>query len=128
MAKPDFEKLQVYRIAEKLGNEIWQIVTKWDEFEKNTLGRQIIIAADSIGSNIAKGRAHDYKDNRDFVRIAKDCLDETRHCLRQAYKRSLLTIEDIDKLKEILDELSVQLNAYLLYIENAVKEHPEDPE
>lgn len=124
MERPDFEKLEVYRVAEKLANETWQVVGKWNEFDKDTLGKPIVIAADSIGANIAKGKAHNYKDNRYYVRIAKDFLNETRHGLRQAYKRQILTMEEVSKLKQIIDKLSVKLNAYLGYLDNAVKEHP----
>jgi len=50
-----FEDLQVYRLAEDLGDRIWQIVLKWSDFAKNTLGYQLVKAVDSIGANIAEG-------------------------------------------------------------------------
>ncbi len=39
--------------------------------------------------------------------------NETRHWLRRAYSRNLLTTEQINKLQPIIDELSPKLNAYL---------------
>ncbi len=69
MGRPDFEELQVYKLAEKLANEIWQIVKEWDYFSKDTMGKQIVRAADSIGANIAEGRGrHNFQDNRRFVK------------------------------------------------------------
>ena len=47
MARPDFEDLEVYQLAEKLANEIWQIVKKWDYFTKDTVGKQIVRAAEA---------------------------------------------------------------------------------
>jgi hypothetical protein len=56
MGRPDFEDLEVYKLAEKLANEIWHIVRDWDYFAKDTIGKQIVRSADSISANIAEGR------------------------------------------------------------------------
>jgi four helix bundle protein len=114
MGRPDFEKLEVYKLAESLANEIWYIVKEWDEFPKNTIGQQIVRSADSVCANIAEGRGrYNYQDNRRFVKIARGSLYETISFLRLAYVRKLLKSEEEDKLKKILDELSPKLNAYL---------------
>ena len=47
-----FQELQVYQLAEKISNEIWFIVKKWDEFTKDTMGKQIVRSADSVGALI----------------------------------------------------------------------------
>lgn len=126
MAKPNFQNLNVYKLSEKLSDEIWMIVSKWDEFSKNTVGKQIVRAADSIGANIAEGSGrYNFQDNRRFVRIARGSLHETRHWLRRAYTRNLLTEEQIKILLPIVDELSTKLSAYLNSIGN-VPEKPTD--
>jgi four helix bundle protein len=110
----EFSKLKVYQLAEKLADEVWNMVLKWNTFEKFTVGRQIVNAADSVGSNIAEGEGRgSYQDNRRFVKIARGSLNETRHWLRQAHKRKLLTDGQIREIKTIMDELSPRLNAYL---------------
>ncbi len=38
---------------------------------------------------------------------------ETKHFLRRVYKRQLLTREQVNSLKPIVDELAPSLNAYL---------------
>jgi four helix bundle protein len=82
-----FENLQVYQLAEDLSDQIWPIVKKWDKLAKDTVGKQLIRSADSIGANIAEGSGRgSYQDNRRFVRIARGSLFETRHWLRRAYK------------------------------------------
>jgi four helix bundle protein len=112
--KPNFLRLNVYQLSERLADEIWKIVLKWDSFSKFTIGKQIVNAADAVGSNIAEGEGRgSYQDNRRFVRIARGSLNETRHWLRRAHKRKLLTSEQEKDLKIILDELSPRLNAYL---------------
>ncbi|MEL6462994.1 MAG: four helix bundle protein [Cyanobacteria bacterium J06621_15] len=107
MAKPDFENLRVYQLAEKLANEIWNIVREWDYFEKDTVGKQIVRSADSVCANIAEGRGRfHYQDNRRFIRITRGSLYETICFLRLAYLRKLLTEEQVFKLKPIINELS----------------------
>src|SRR2546425_12840810 len=114
MAKTNFEKLQVYRLAEKLSDEIWKIARKWDYFARDTVGKQVVRSADSVGANIAEGVGRgSYQDNRRFVRTARGSLNETKHWLRRAYRRGLLSQPQIQKLKPLLDNLAPQLNAYL---------------
>ncbi|CBN54493.1 four helix bundle protein [Kamptonema sp. PCC 6506] len=122
MERTKFEELQVYQLAEKLADKIWNIVEEWNQFSKDTVGKQIVRAADSIGANIAEGNGrYSFQDNQRFVKIARGSLYETRHWLRRAYVRHLLTNEQVNKLKPIIDELSPKLNAYLNYLESAAK-------
>jgi four helix bundle protein len=114
MGKTNFEGLQVYQLAERLADEIWNVVIGWNHFEKETVGKQIVRAADSIGANIAEGSGRgSFQDNRRFIRIARGSLNETPHWLRRAYKRTLLTTEQVNNLKPIISELAPKLNSYL---------------
>lgn len=109
-----FESLRVYQLAEKLADEIWVAVAGWDRFARDTVGRQIVRAADSIGANIAEGIGRGTApDNRRFVRTARGSLNETKHWLRRAYRRNLLCSQTVGKLRPIIDELGPKLNAYL---------------
>jgi four helix bundle protein len=119
VTRPNFEKLEVYKLAEKLADEIWNIVKGWDYFTKDTVGKQIIRSADSISANIAEGEGrYNYQDNKRFIKIARGSLYETINWLRRAYIRNLLTNEQSEKLKIIIHELSPKLNAYLKSIGN----------
>ncbi len=114
MARTNFENLQVYRLAERLADDTWSIVLKWNGFARDTVGKQLVKAADSIGANIAEGTGRGtFVDNRRFVRIARGSLNETQHWLRRAYTRQLLTDKEVGKLKPLVDELAPKLNAYL---------------
>lgn len=114
MASTSFEKLRVYQLAEMLADQVWDIVVKWDIFAKDTVGKQMRRAADSIGANIAEGTGRgSFQDNRRFVRIARGSLYETRHWLRRAYNRHLLTEMQVSKLRPLIDEPGPKLNAYL---------------
>jgi len=114
MTRTNFENLQVYQLSEKLADQIWDIVIKWDYFAKDTVGKQIVKSADSIGANIAEGTGRgSFQDNKRFVKIARGSLNETKHWLRRAFKRSLLNDMEVENLKKIINELAPRLNAYL---------------
>jgi four helix bundle protein len=114
MSSGDFEKLEVYRLAAKLGDEVWAVVARWEQFAKDTIGKQLVRAADSIGANIAEGVGRgSFPDNRRFVRTARSSLNETKHWLRRAHQRQLMKPDAVARLKPIIDELGPRLNAYL---------------
>ena len=118
--KTAVEKLRVYKLAEDLADCIWDVVLGWDRFARDTVGKQIVRSADSIGANIAEGTGRgSFQDNRRFTRIARGSLNETQHFLRRAYRRKLLTSEQIKKLKPLVDNLAPQLNSYIKSIGRA---------
>lgn len=114
MNRTNFEKLRVYRLSETLADEIWNIVVCWERFAQSAIGKQVVRSADSVGANIAEGVGRgSYQDNRRFVRTARGSLNETKHWLRRAFRRGLLSDAQIERLKSLLDNLSPQINAYL---------------
>lgn len=109
-----FEDLEVYRLSEELTDRIWEYSRDWDAFDKTTTGGQLIRAADSVGANIAEGSGRGtYRDNRHFARIARGSFYETRHFLRRAFRRRLLSAEQIEQLQPIVGALGPKLNAYI---------------
>ena len=125
MATIQFDELEIYRLAESLSDQIWAIVLRWNVFARDTVGKQLVRAADSVGANIAEGCGRQsYRDNQRFVKIARGSLNETRHWLRRAFCRNLLTPAEVEQLKPILDSLPRRLNAYLRSIG---KPGPSDP-
>jgi len=114
MEKTNFVNLHIYKLSENLADEIWRIVVGWNYFAKNTLGIQIVKAADSVGANIAEGSGRGTDPElRRFLRVSRGSLYETQHWLRRAYARNLLTKEQVDRLREIVGQLTPKLNAYL---------------
>jgi len=125
--RTQFEKLDVYRLSEKLADEIWTTVTTWDRFAKQTIGAQVVRSADSIGANIAEGVGRgSFQDNRRFVRTARGSLNETKHWLRRAHVRRLLDSETVKRIKPLVDELAPKLNAYLRSIGQVPTASPRD--
>src|SRR5436189_2270803 len=109
--KSAFESLRVYRLSEKLADEIWDLVIGWDIFARDTVGRQLVRPADSVGANIAEGTGRSsYQDNRRFVRMARGSLRETQHFLRRAFRRKLIEEPQVTRIKPLIDELAPRLN------------------
>ena len=119
MERTNFENLRIYQLSEQLSDNIWEIVVKWNRLAQDTVGKQLINAADSIGANIAEGTGRgSYADNRRFAKIARGSLFEVKHWLRRAYKRELLSKNEVSKLQNLINELTPKLSAYIRSIGN----------
>ena len=124
MEKTNFENLQIYQLSEKLADQVWRVVICWERMSRDTLGKQLVRAVDSVGANIAEGSGRGSEaELRRFLRISRGSLYETRHWLRRAYKRRLLTEKQVSELVPILEELLPKLNAYLRAI-GSLKRQP----
>lgn len=85
------EKLEVYQLSETLADLVWDICIEWEWFAKDTVGKQLVRVADSVGANIAEGyRRYAFKENIQFCYYARGSLMEVKHFLRSAKKRKLL--------------------------------------
>src|SRR5437588_1244894 len=114
MARSNFETLRVYQLSEDIADKIWSVVLKWHPFARDTVGRQVVRSSDSVGANIAEGVGRgSFQDNRRFVRMARGSLYETRHWLRRAFRRNLLSAAAIDELRTLLEELAPSLDSYM---------------
>jgi four helix bundle protein len=113
----NLDDLEVYQLAESFSDEIWFIVSEWEYFAKDTVGKQIVRSADSISANIAEGygRFH-YKENRNFCFFSRGSLIETKGWLRKSKIRKLITEEQFNELIEKLQIIHLKLNAYLKFI------------
>ena len=112
-------ELEVYILAEHLSNQIWDIVKKWNYFERDTIGKQLVRAVDSIGANIAEchGRYH-YKDKQKFGYYARGSFEETRSWLRKSHHRNLLNENEEEKINTYLESLGPKLNSFITALGN----------
>jgi len=108
------EELRIYQLSMELGEEIWNIVTKWGYFEKDTVGKQLIRSVDSIAANISEGfgRYH-FKDSKNFNYYSRGSLYETKTWLTKAKNRDLLNEEKYQELIKFMDDLGIKLNNYI---------------
>ena len=110
----DFRDLKVWHKAHHVALACYTLTRSFPRDEIFGLVSQIRRCGASVAANIAEGCGRGtYQDNRRFVRIARGSLYETRHWLRRAFRRKLLTDKQIQALKPLVDNLGPQLNAYL---------------
>jgi four helix bundle protein len=108
------EGLRIFQLAEDLADAVWTEVVAWKPFVRDTVGRQLAQAADSVGANIAEGhgRFH-YRDEITFDYYGRGSLRETRYWLRRVHARQIITQETFQCLVAKVDQLEPQLNAYI---------------
>lgn len=123
MGRKDIQELEVYQIGMQVGKDTYNLVFKWDQFNKNTIGYQLIRAVDSIAANIAEGygRYH-YKEQRQFCYIARGSLYETKTWLHKANERRKEDKLDIQDIIKVINQLHIKLNAYIKYIDRRLNE------
>lgn len=110
----ELEELKVYQRALNLGEEIWQIVIRWQYFEKDTIGKQMVKATDSVAANISEGfgRYH-YSETKHFGYYARGSLFETKTWLTKASNRKLIEKEKYLSLLAEIESTGKMLNAYI---------------
>ena len=108
------EELQVYQLSMEIGEKVWNIVFKWDYFLKDTVGKQLVRAADSIAANLSEGfgRYH-YKEAKNFSYYSRGSLYETKTWLTKAYNRNLITEEEFQTFQKEINIIGVKLNNYI---------------
>src|SRR3989339_635850 len=98
------EELQVYQLAMEMAEKIWIIVVNWNYFEKDTIGKQFVRAADSIAANLSEGFGrYFYKENKQFCYYSRGSLFETKTWLRKAFNRKLIEEATYFKLSNDLE-------------------------
>jgi four helix bundle protein len=108
------EELKVYDLSMEIAERIWKIVINWDYFNKDTIGKQLIRAADSIAANLSEGfgRYH-YRENIHFSYYSRGSLYETKTWIIKSYNRKLISDLDYRTLTGEIDKIGVKLNNYI---------------
>ena len=118
------EDLKTLKHAEKIADTIWEIASKWSDFGRDTLGKQITRATDSIGANIAEsfGRFN-YGEKIQFLYYARGSLFESKYWLNRAYARRLISMSDYETLTIKLTETAKSINRHV----NSLKTYKQTP-
>ncbi len=108
------EEFRVYQDAMEMGEKIWKIVLRWDFFAKDTMGKQLVRAADSVAANMSEGlgRFH-YKETKNFSYYSRGSLFETKTWLTKAKNRKLIDEETFSNFVKTIDDIGVKLNNYI---------------
>ncbi len=108
------EELQVYQIAMDIGEDVYQLAGKWEYFDKDTIGKQLVRSMDSVAANISEGfgRYH-FNENKHFLFYARGSLYEVKTWITKANKRKLISDIMFEEMIQKLEELGVKLNNYI---------------
>ena len=108
------EDLQVYQLSMEIAERIWKIVVEWDYLAKETIGKQLIKAADSMAANLSEGFGrYFYKENKQFCYYSRGSLFETKTWLKKAQLRDLIDDQKFIQLNKDLDTIAIKLNNYI---------------
>lgn len=108
------EELKVYEMSMEIADKIWDIVIKWNYFEKDTIGKQLVRAVDSVSSNLSEGFGrYFYKENKQFCYYSRGSLFESKTWLRKAFNRNLVEEKEYLYFISDLETIGVKLNNYI---------------
>lgn len=108
------EEMEVFEKFESVSDWFWTEVKSWGPFEKDTMGKQLVRAADSVGSNLVEGDGrYSDKDSIHFFVIARASARETRLWLRRSAKRGLVSQDAARAQIEVLNDGGRMLNALI---------------
>lgn len=108
------EDLKLYQECVNLEATIWKIVNNWEGFNKDTVGKSFVNAADAISSNIAGGYGrYNFKDKKHYCYISRGFLLETKGWAIKATERGLLDESAKNELVETIEKIHRMLNAYI---------------
>jgi four helix bundle protein len=119
----EFEELRVLQQAEEVADGVWKQVSGWEVFARDTVGKQLVRAVDSIGANVAEayGRFH-YGEKLQFLYYARGSLFETKYWLNRARERTLMSSSGVQEQTTRLTDLARQLNSFAAMIKS--QRHP----
>ncbi len=110
----ELEELKVYELAMDLGEEVWNIADKFNYYQKDTVGKQMVRAADSVAANLSEGfgRYH-FKETINFSYYSRGSLYETKTWLRKSNTRKLISNDEYNKLLSTINVIGKMLNNYI---------------
>lgn len=110
----NLDELRVYQSSMDIAEKIWEKVYSWNYFEKDTVGKQMVKAIDSVAANLSEGFGRFfYKENKQFCYYSRGSLFETKTWIRKAFNRNLLLEEEYLAFVNELELIGVKLNNYI---------------
>ena len=110
------EHMHFFGKLEDACDEAFDLVSKWPQLAKETVGKQLVRAFDSLGANLVEGDGRGTQpDSIRFFVIARASGRETRFWLRRAAKRNLITDSQASRFEEAIDHALKATNKLIAY-------------
>ena len=114
--------ISAYKMSFALSNYVWDIIVKWNYFEKDTVGKQFVRAVDSISANIAEGFGrYSKKDKIHFYRYSFGSVKESLDWNEKSKIRNLLSSEEYQHISEELSQLPREINYLIKFTDEKLK-------
>lgn len=122
------DDFKAHQLAMAFGERVWAIVDAWNYFQKDTIGKQFVRAADSIAANLSEGlgRYH-FKEAKQFGYYARGSLFESRTWLTKSFNRKLVDEKTFLTLIQDLDSIGKMTNGFINSIgevKEPIEEYP----
>lgn len=110
------EDTDLLRRVETLADEIYRMARHWDSFDRDTVGKQLVRATDSVGANLVEGdgRRSD-ADSIRFFRYARSSAREARWWVNRVARRGIEPADRCDALRSELTECAKMVNGLIRY-------------
>src|SRR3989344_9427352 len=112
-----------YKKAFMLSNYVWEIISSWKFFEKETVGIQFVRSIDSISANIAEGFGRFNK--KDKIKFYYYSLGSVKECLdwnEKARVRKITSRYQYEKIFKELEELPREIHQLIKFTSIKLKQ------
>lgn len=110
----EVEDLDFFKDLEELIDEIWEEVMTWPYFARDTVGKQLVEAADSSGSNLVEGDGrYSHKEAIRFFYIARGSAREARFWVKRAKVRGLMAKNKADSFTKRFNDIIPKINSMI---------------
>ncbi len=108
--------VEAYKIAFRLSNYVWAVAARWNNFTRDTLGKQFVRSVDSVSANLAEGFGRYHQNEKiHFYRYALGSVTESLDWNEKARVRQLLTPEEYAHIFGELQKLPKSINTQIKY-------------
>ena len=108
--------ITAYKIAFHLSNYVWDRVILWNQFAKDTVGKQFVKAVDSISANVAEGFGrYTKKDKVNFYRYSYGSIKDSLDWNEKVKLRKLVSMQEYKYIFEELNKLPRELNSLIKF-------------
>lgn len=115
--------ISCYKRAFSLSNYVWDVVSSWDWFAKNTIGNQFVEAIDSVSANIAEGFGrYGKKDKIKFYYYSFGSVKESLDWNEKAKCRKLITSKQYEKIFNELQLLPKEIRSLINFTSSKLKD------
>ncbi len=118
----DLKEIDAYKRSFNLSNYIWRLIANWEHFERDSIGKGLIKAVDSISSNIAEGynKSHRKKSIQCY-HFSMSYVEQCRDWIRKAILRKLITQEEYFFMIKELREIPKEIHALIKFASRKLK-------